>query len=193
MDDERHNKPIIIHSGNGLAVAAFIIALVSFILVLMLGMRVFFYNHSVTHQSPAVPTIAEFKRTGPIALPDTTMSAADVAMYEAVAGKIRKKKAKIDEARVMLKIIWAACQDYYAECGHYPATVSDIFDWMEDGSDNIPSGLVLEAPPGEPRFIYYLDPNGMAHAESNTSVDPSLGDVSNVCIDMDGNVTGGTF
>ncbi len=103
------------------------------------------------------------------------------------------KKSKISEARMVVKQIWTAEQVYYEETGSYTATVADLFDWSDDTADNIPSGLVVDIPSGEPRFIYYIDANGGAHAEPNTSVDASLGDVSNVVIDSDGNITGGTF
>lgn len=98
------------------------------------------------------------------------------------------KKSKISEAKMVVKQIWQASQAYYEENGSYPAAVDDIF-----GTGSVPAGLIVDEPSGEPRFKYDILADGAAEAEPNTAVDASLGDVSTVAIDAEGNITGGTF
>ncbi len=98
------------------------------------------------------------------------------------------KKSKVSEAKMVVKQIWTSAQAYYEENGSYPATASDIF-----GSGTIPTGLIVDAPSGTPRFIYDVEADGVARAEANTAVDASLSDVTDVVISTDGVVSGGTF
>lgn len=98
------------------------------------------------------------------------------------------KKSKISEAKMVVKQIWTSAQAYYEENGSYPATAADIF-----GSGTIPTGLIVDAPSGTPRFNYSVGANGTATGTPNTAVDASLSDVSDVTITTDGVVGGGTF
>ncbi len=98
------------------------------------------------------------------------------------------KKSKISEAKLIVKQIWEAEGTYYEEHGTYTTTVTDVF-----GTGSVPAGLIVDTPSGTPRFTYNILANGAAEAVPNTSVDASLGDVSNIQISQDGVVTGGTF
>jgi len=98
------------------------------------------------------------------------------------------KKSKISEAKLVVKQIWESENVYYEENGTYTATVTDVF-----GTGTIPTGLVIDAPSGTPRFTYNILANGAAEGVPNTGVDASLGDVSNIAINQDGVVSGGTF
>jgi len=98
------------------------------------------------------------------------------------------KKSKISEAKMVVKQIWTSAQAYYEENGAWPATADDIF-----GDGDIPTGLIVDAPSGTPRFTYDVDANGSATAKKNTDVDASLSDVTDIVISTDGVITGGTF
>jgi len=105
------------------------------------------------------------------------------------------KKSKISEAKMVVKQIWEAENVYYEENGSYTEGETDIF-----GSGSIPTGLVVDVPSGEPRFTYdiadFSTTVGAGYhvrGVANTGVDASLGDVSNVEIDVEGDVSGGTF
>jgi prepilin-type N-terminal cleavage/methylation domain-containing protein len=100
------------------------------------------------------------------------------------------KKSKISEAKMVVKQIWTASQAFYEEYGRYPATatISDVF-----GAGTIPSGMVVDAPSGTPRFYYDILVLGAAQARANTAVDASLGDVTNIVINTAGVVSGGDF
>ena len=102
------------------------------------------------------------------------------------------KKSKISEARMVLKQIWEAGLTYYEEHGEFPvtATLADIFG---TGYSSLPGDLILDTPSGEPRFKYDMLADGEAKASPNTAVDASLGDVTPLEIDADGNITGGGF
>jgi len=105
------------------------------------------------------------------------------------------KKSKISEARMVAKQIWQAEQVYYEEYGRYTTGVTDVF-----GTGGIPDGLVVDTPSGQPRFTYDIADFSTSIATTyhvrgvpNTSVDASLGDVSNVEINVSGTISGGTF
>jgi len=100
------------------------------------------------------------------------------------------KKSKISEAKLVVKQIWLAATTYYEENGSYPAAVADV---LASGGGNIPAGMVVDVPSGTPRFTYNLLANGAANGVPNTAVDGSLGDVSNITVDINGVVAGGTF
>lgn len=113
------------------------------------------------------------------------------------------KKSKISEARLVLKQIWTAAQTYYEENGQYPPTVDDLFDNMSAWN-----GVPVERPSGRARFQYDITTGGTAGfqavavaigkdgtnaASSREQLDASLSDVVDLTIDINGNITGGTF
>lgn len=100
------------------------------------------------------------------------------------------KKSKIAEAQSILKQIYVASLAHYEEFGNPPPAIEDIFG---DGSDEIPNGFIAKAPSGVPRFTYDLDGLGGAVAKPDLTVDASLTGVSNLVIDEEGNLSGGTF
>ncbi|MCK5833739.1 prepilin-type N-terminal cleavage/methylation domain-containing protein [bacterium] len=103
------------------------------------------------------------------------------------------KKSKISEARLVVKQIWTANQTLYEETGAYATAVTDVFDWNDAAADNVPSGMVIDVPSGEPRFIYDIVADGAAQGRANTAVDASLGDVNAVTISANGDLGGGSF
>ncbi|HHS50355.1 MAG TPA: prepilin-type N-terminal cleavage/methylation domain-containing protein [candidate division Zixibacteria bacterium] len=98
------------------------------------------------------------------------------------------KRSKISEAQGVVKQIWTANQVYFEEHGNYVAASTDIF-----GAGTIPTGLVINEPSGEPRFIYDILPDGGAKGSPNTAVDASLSDVTPITINAAGVMQGGTF
>ncbi len=116
------------------------------------------------------------------------------------------KKAKISEARQILKQIYTAAQAYYQEMGAYPpcdpSDGSSAGTWQfNDASTkntnwNTLPGLVVDRPSGYPRFTYVIDQSGPtfhAYATSSNSYDASLHDVVNLEVDQEGRITGGTW
>jgi type II secretion system protein G len=111
------------------------------------------------------------------------------------------KKAKISEAKGVLKQIYTAAEAYYQENGQYPpahsggagagfnnaATKND--SWTPIG------GLVVDRPSGYPRFSYWVQTGGTdgfeARASSTDSYDKSLADVSVMVINANGQLSGG--
>src|SRR6056297_3213154 len=63
------------------------------------------------------------------------------------------KKAKVSEAGTVLKQIYESAEVYYQQEGQYPFS-SDMEDIFDD--DNIPPGMIVDAPSGESRFEYTI-------------------------------------
>ena len=109
------------------------------------------------------------------------------------------KKAKVSEARTVLKSIWTAAQTYYQENGLYPATrtFNDASDPNDESWLNLGDGLIVDRPSGHPRFTYSITTGGTngfgAQADASNSYDQSLHDVSVITIDANGVTAGGTW
>ncbi len=106
------------------------------------------------------------------------------------------KKAKISEARTMLKQIYTAAETYYQENGGFPPlhTFNDAStknnDWLSY------PGLIVDRPSGYPRFSYGTSigsggANFGAEAYAGDSWDASLHDVPILYINSVGQITGG--
>ncbi len=104
------------------------------------------------------------------------------------AVEVQIMKSKISEAKMVVKQIWTSAQAYYEENGKYPSPSTDIF-----GSGQVPSGMIIDRPSGEQRFIFSVLPNGCVVARPNVGVDPSLSEVDPIRISEDGIVSGGTI
>ena len=106
------------------------------------------------------------------------------------------KKAKISEAKGVVKQMWTLSQTFYEEYGYYPTTadfqMTDGDDWAT-GASELAARMGLSLPSGKPRFNYYLTDGGGAKAVVNTDVDASLAGVTDVVIDGNGNITGGVI
>lgn len=115
------------------------------------------------------------------------------------------KKSKISEARLVLKQLYVSAASYYEENGQYPPTVTDLFDNV-DTWKNV--GVPIETPTGKARFQYNVTSGGtntfravaIAIGKTGTNapssreqLDNSLGDVVDLTVDNNGNITGGTF
>ncbi len=108
------------------------------------------------------------------------------------------KKAKVSEARTVLKSIYTAAETYYQENGLYPGTGQ--FNDASTKNTNwttVQAGLIVDRPSGYPRFSYYITTGGTngfgAKAVCSNSYDKSLADVSDVTVDQRGVMAGGTW
>ena len=105
------------------------------------------------------------------------------------------KKAKISEAKGILKQVYIAAEAYYQENGQYPAT-GTFNDASTQNTGWTPiTGLVVDRPSGYPRFTYQITAGGTdaieITADASSSYDQSMQDVSVMTIDEDGLITGG--
>ncbi len=106
------------------------------------------------------------------------------------------KKAKISEARVILKQIWLAAGVYYEDKGYYPPVWTFNDALTKNTNWNTMDELIVYKPSGYPRFTYTITAGGTtfeATASSASSYDVSLHDVSDMKISIEGMLTGGTF
>ncbi|RKZ35132.1 hypothetical protein DRQ33_00440 [bacterium] len=117
------------------------------------------------------------------------------------------KKAKVSEARTMLKQIYTAAETYYQEIGAFPPCnpadgSGTATPWAFNNAStkntnwNAVPGLIVDRPSGEPRFTYTITASGAsftATASSANSYDASLQDVSTLSISTDGIIQGGTW
>ena len=109
------------------------------------------------------------------------------------------KKAKITEARGVLKQIYIAAETFYQETGGYPVGNHDFnadYDVKTTSGDWTSfAGLIVDAPSGYPRFNYQITSTAstdfVATAFTVDSYDASIRDVTPVVIDIDGVITGG--
>jgi len=106
------------------------------------------------------------------------------------------KKAKISEARLMMKKVWEAAGTYYEANGLYPPPMILHNASTKNNDWNDYPGLIVEHPTKYPRFSYKITKGGTDFeftASSQNSWDNSLWDVSPVKINIEGVITGGTF
>jgi len=108
------------------------------------------------------------------------------------------KKAKVSEARTVLKSIYTAAETYYQENGLYPGTGTfNDASTKNTGWTNVQAGLIVDRPSGYPRFTYSITTGGTngfgAQADASNSYDQSLHDVSVITIDKNGVTAGGTW
>ena len=107
------------------------------------------------------------------------------------------KKSKVSEARMLLKQIWTAANTYYQEQGQFPDTWTFNNSSTKNTSWSVYSGLEVDRPSGYPRFTYTITTGGTtgfgASAASSGSYDMSMRDVSNLTIDKEGIIEGGTW
>ena len=107
------------------------------------------------------------------------------------------KKAKISEAKGVVKQLWTLSQTYYEEYGYYPVDadfqMTDGAAWNSTAASKLAAQMGFSLPSGKPRFNYYLTDGGGAKAVVNTDVDASLAGVTDVVIDADGNISGGVI
>ncbi len=106
------------------------------------------------------------------------------------------KKAKVSEAKMVLKQIWTASMAYYEEHGIYPYV--HVFNDASIKNDywNYYPFLEVDAPSGYPRFSYAIFGDGYDFevvADPSESYDKSIHDVSPLIIDKYGNIYGGTW
>ena len=107
------------------------------------------------------------------------------------------KKAKVTEGKGVVKQLYTLQQTFYQESGHFPLASGNlpITDFNADWTCKwaaAPAMLVAESinfdmPTGKPRFCYFLDANGGAHAEANAQ-DASLAGTT-VTIDATGSMS----
>ena len=119
------------------------------------------------------------------------------------------KKSKVSEAKTVLKQIWEAAESYYQEMGAYPpcdpadgSSTGTPWDFNDASTKagsvtwNRVPGMMVDKPSGYPRFTYRITQSGPtfeAIAFSSNSYDKSLNDVSTLTINVDGQITGGTW
>jgi len=107
------------------------------------------------------------------------------------------KKAKVSEARTMLKQILEASEVYYQENGIYPPVHRFNDASTKDFNWNTVPGLIVDRPSGYPRFTYKITIGGKdifeATADCSNSYDASLHNVGKLTIDGRGIITGGTW
>ena len=110
------------------------------------------------------------------------------------------KKAKISEARGVLKQIYTQAESYYQENGQYPpAHSSGGFNDASTKNDTwtVVTGLAVDRPSGYPRFTYSITTGGtsgfVATADCSGSYDQSMRDVASLTIDVLGKIAGGEF
>jgi len=106
------------------------------------------------------------------------------------------KKSKVSESKMMVKQIWTAANTYYQEMGYYPPTWVFNSNTSKNILWNVLGGLEVDRPSGYPRFAYSIILSGTqfeARASAAGSYDASIRDVSNVDIDINGVIVGGTF
>jgi len=107
------------------------------------------------------------------------------------------KKAKVSEARTMLKQILESAETYYQENGVFPPTHTFNDASTKNTSWTAETGLIVDRPTGYPRFSYEITTGGTAGFEAiaycNNSYDKSLADVSTVTCSQQGTFTGGTW
>ncbi len=105
------------------------------------------------------------------------------------------KKAKVSEAKGILKQVYVASEAYYQENGEYPPTGTFNDASSKNDTWNAITGLVVDRPSGYPRFTYSIETGGTAgfeaKATSSSSYDQSLQDVPDLLIDGKGKITGG--
>ncbi|MCD6530965.1 prepilin-type N-terminal cleavage/methylation domain-containing protein [bacterium] len=119
------------------------------------------------------------------------------------------KKSKVSEAKTVLKQIWESAESYYQEMGAYPpcdpangASTGTPWDFNDASTktgavtwSRVP-GMMVDKPSGYPRFTYRITQSGPtfeAIAFSSNSYDKSLNDVSTLTINVDGQISGGTW
>ena len=99
------------------------------------------------------------------------------------------KKAKITEAKGVVKQLYNLCSSFYQESGHYPAaavltkatSATDFTPtWFDATGTAIADSINFDLPSGKPRFDYSLVANGGAHAAANTQD----GSLSGVTVDI---------
>jgi len=107
------------------------------------------------------------------------------------------KKAKISEAKGVLKQIYVAAEAYYQETGGYPGvnTFNNASVKATSGTWTGVAGLVVDRPSGYPRFTYAITSAGgaafTATAVATSSYDASLHDVTVMSISEMGVISGG--
>lgn len=107
------------------------------------------------------------------------------------------KKAKISEARGVVKQLYVAAETYYQENGQYPATHTFNDASTKNDTWTVLTGYIVDRPSGYPRFSYSITTGGTAGFEAqgdcSNSYDQSMHDVSAVVVDQYGHITGGDF
>ena len=107
------------------------------------------------------------------------------------------KKAKVSEARGVLKQLYVAAETYYQENGQYPATHTFNDASTKNDTWTVLTGFIVDRPSGYPRFTYSITTGGTvgfeAKASSASSYDQSMHDVTDLTIDNLGKITGGDF
>ena len=108
------------------------------------------------------------------------------------------KKSKVSEAKTILKQIYTAAQSYYQENGAYPPTWTFNNASTKNTSWNVLALLDVDRPSGYPRFSYSITASGTLFGATATCVtgnsyDASLADVSNLLVNIDGVISGGTW
>ena len=106
------------------------------------------------------------------------------------------KQAKIVEAKAMLRQIYNAAEAYFQEKGEYPPETFFNNASSENSAWNN-SELNLGKPSGTPRFSYSITHDGpggfQATAKCSDSYDKTLKNVSDITINKNGILEGGTF
>ena len=184
-------------SGNGLGVAAFVISLINLLFILALSFYILsmvtkfaktIYNSNterIISLEKEISFLRAEKRLPIVDESGLSLQEKDM-LYQAVRGTDIAKQRKIGQGREIAKMIWSAVRDYYNENGEYPPAAKDIF-----GAGS--TMLKVSPPPGTSYFRFDVLRNGEVMAAPNTSVDASLGDVSNICVDCNGYISGGIY
>ncbi len=190
MDNEKHIP------GFGLAIAAFVISIINVLLVGALAYVTIFSPLEIPTEGEKVikVTISGDAISGLSAEKEALTEEAELSstekdmIYQAMRGTVVAKEKKINRGREEAKMVWTAVREYYNNYGQYPPAAKDIF-----GTGSFSPGVKVSQPPGEPYFKYNILSEGSVSAVPNTSVDPSLGDVSNIIVSTDGIVRGGNY
>jgi len=189
-EEETHTSP------KTFAIIAFIIAIVSFIIAVFTGGM--FLIACLIGLVLSIIALTKFKRFEEkegrgFAIAGIVLSAIGLVLIPSLVALslsglrvVSSEKAKISEARMVVKQIWQANQCFFEEYGYYPPESYDIF-----GTGYVPQGMVIDKPSGKPRFQYDILINGAARARSNPSIDKSLEGLSPIIISREGVISGG--
>ena len=114
------------------------------------------------------------------------------------------RKAKVSEAKLVIKNIYQALQTYYTSNGHYPLNFGWIGWWIFNNARtkntnwNTLPGLKINRPSGYPRFTYVYWANSTyfyiaAWGYSPDSWDMSMIKMNDLIMHKEGRFLGGDF